>query len=192
VRLTVNGKSYTQPIVIKQDPRVKTPVLAMQQVYTLSKAMYYGALDAQEAARQARAVRDQIAKVRPQATVAAAQALAAVDKKLEVLEPTPQASAEGRGGRGGPGGGGGGGGRGGAAAAPPGSLGAASAALAGVMNLLQGADVRPTTVQLTAIADARATASQAMARWTAIKTGDLVTLNATLKAAGLPPLVTAP
>jgi hypothetical protein len=31
-----------------------------------------------------------------------------------------------------------------------------------------------------------------MARWAAIKTGDLVTLNATLKAAGLPALVTAP
>ena len=28
VRLTVNGKSYTQPIVVKQDPRVKTPALA--------------------------------------------------------------------------------------------------------------------------------------------------------------------
>ena len=51
MKLTVNGKSYTQPIVVKQDPRVKTPALVMQQVYTLSKAAYYGALDAQAAAR---------------------------------------------------------------------------------------------------------------------------------------------
>src|SRR6185436_20808964 len=65
VKLTVNGKSYTQPIVVKQDPRVKTPALAMQSVYTLSKATYYGAVDAQAAARQARALRDQIADVRP-------------------------------------------------------------------------------------------------------------------------------
>ena len=144
VKLTVNGKSYTQPIVVKQDPRVKTPALAMQQVYTLSKATYYGAVDAQAAARQARALRDQIAGLRPRASGAAADALAALDKKLESLEPTPQAPAEGRG-RGGRGGGRGGG----APAAPAGSLSAASAALAGVMNLLQGADVRPTTVQLT-------------------------------------------
>ena len=103
VKLTVNGKSYTQPIVVKQDPRVKTPALAMQQVYTLSKATYYGAVDAQAAARQARALRDQIADLRPRASGAAADALAALDKKLESLEPTPQAPAEGRG-RGGRGG----------------------------------------------------------------------------------------
>ena len=54
------------------------------------------------------------------------------------------------------------------------------------MNILQGADVPPTTVQLNAIADARATASKAMARWDAIKTVDLPALNAKLKAAGLP------
>ena len=58
------------------------------------------------------------------------------------------------------------------------------------MNLLQGADVRPTAVQLTAITDARTTAAATMAKWTAIKTSDLVTMNATLKAAGLPALTT--
>ena len=54
------------------------------------------------------------------------------------------------------------------------------------MNLLQGADVRPTTVQLNAIAAARATAAKAMARWTAVKTVHLPALNAQLAAAGLP------
>jgi photosystem II stability/assembly factor-like uncharacterized protein len=190
VKLTVNGKSYTQPLVVKQDPRVKTPALAMQQVYTLSKAAYYGALDAQAAARQARALRDQIADVRPRASGAAADALVALNNKLESLEPTPQAPAEGRG-RGGRGGAGGGG-RGGAPAAPAGSLSAASAALAGVMNLLQGADVRPTAVQLAAMTSARTTAAETMARWTAIKSVDLAALNATLKAAGLPALTTTP
>jgi uncharacterized protein HemX len=54
------------------------------------------------------------------------------------------------------------------------------------MNVLQGADVRPTAVQLAAIAGARTAVSQAIARWTAVKTVDLVALNAQLKAAGLP------
>ena len=61
VKLTANGKTYSQPIVVKPDPRVKTPALAMQQVYSLSKAMYYGALDARAAAHQARDIHDQIA-----------------------------------------------------------------------------------------------------------------------------------
>jgi hypothetical protein len=56
VKLTVNGKTYSEPIVVKQDPRVKTPALAMQQVYALSKAMYdetLGAAAALDAARKA-------------------------------------------------------------------------------------------------------------------------------------------
>jgi hypothetical protein len=65
-------------------------------------------------------------------------------------------------------------------------LSGASATLAGVMNILQGADVQPTTVQVNAIADARASASKPMARWDAIKSVDLPALNAKLRAAGLP------
>ena len=56
------------------------------------------------------------------------------------------------------------------------------------MNLLQGADVRPTTVQLNAIAAARAQAGRVMARWTALTTVELAALNAKLSAAGLPVL----
>jgi photosystem II stability/assembly factor-like uncharacterized protein len=179
VKLTVNGKAYSQTMTVKQDPRVKTPALAMQQVYTLSKTTYYATLDAQAAARQAQAVRDQIAKIQPQARGAAADALASLDRKLAALAP-PQEANTGRGGRGG--------GRGGAPAAPPDSLSGASAGLAGVMNVLQGADVRPTTVQLDAIAAARAAASTAMTKWNGVKTVDIPALNTTLKAAGLPPL----
>jgi photosystem II stability/assembly factor-like uncharacterized protein len=54
IRLQVNGKTYDQPIVVKQDPRVKTPALAMQQVYTLSKAMYYETLAAAAALAELR------------------------------------------------------------------------------------------------------------------------------------------
>jgi hypothetical protein len=57
-----------------------------------------------------------------------------------------------------------------------------------VMNILQGADVRPTTVQLKAITAARATAAASTATWTAIKAVDLPALNTKLTAAGLPPL----
>jgi photosystem II stability/assembly factor-like uncharacterized protein len=199
VKLTVNGKTYSQPMTVKLDPRVKTSALAMQQIYTLSKATYYGAIDAQNAAKQAQNVRDQIAKLRPQASGAVADALVALDKKVEALAPTPQTDESGRPstlrepqgrpeqGRGATGSGQAGGGRGGGApAAPPDSLSGASAALAGVMNILQGADVQPTTVQVNAIADARASASKPMARWDAIKSVDLPALNAKLRAAGLP------
>jgi photosystem II stability/assembly factor-like uncharacterized protein len=120
VKLTVDGKSYTQSITVKQDPRVKTAPLVMQTIYSETKAMYYGAADAQEAGRQAQGLRDQIAALK--ATGPVADSLAALDKKLLALAGAPGGAGGGRGGgRGGGGaaGGGraGGGGRGGGAAA---------------------------------------------------------------------------
>jgi len=190
VKLTVNGKSYTQPITVKADPRVRTPLRVMQQVYALAKATYFGAVDAQAAAAKLAAIREQVADRQTRAEGAIAQALAGFDKKAEALQ------GAGAGGRGaGPGG------RAGAAAgatAPAAAAGAASetlsaasAALAGVVNSLQGADVRPTAIQLRAIASARQTAARAMARWRALEGPELAALNATLKAAGLQAITSA-
>jgi photosystem II stability/assembly factor-like uncharacterized protein len=132
VKLTAGGKSYSQPLTVKQDPRVKTPAAVMLQVYTATTATYYEAVAAGEAARAAQALRDKIA-----ALVASGNTdntLAAFDKKLADL-----------------------------------NLGGAASGLAGVMNLLQSADVAPTDVQMKAIAAARATASADMAKWAVLK-----------------------
>jgi len=183
VRLTVNGKAYSQSIVVKQDPRVKTPALAMQQVYSLSKATYDGAVAAQEAVRQAGEIRDQIAKVRSQASGPSGEALAAFDRKVEALVGAPAGGGRGRGQDSG-------GGRGGA---PGGvsteTLTSAVAALSGVMTSLQGADVQPTTMQLNAIAGARALGTRVMTRWATLRTTELAALNGTLKSAGMAAIV---
>jgi photosystem II stability/assembly factor-like uncharacterized protein len=166
VKLTVNGKTYSQPIVVKPDPRVKTPALAMQQVYSLSKALYYGAIDVQAAARQARALRDQIAAQPAASSTAVAESLASLGRKIDALVGAAPAAAD--------------------------TLTGASAGLDGVMNILQGADVPPTTVQLKAIATARTAAAAAMTKWAAMRTVDLPAANAKLAAAGLPPVSITP
>jgi photosystem II stability/assembly factor-like uncharacterized protein len=84
VRLTVNGKTLSQPLTVKQDPRVKTPALVMQQIYTLSTAAYREAASASAAVVQAQQVRDQIAKLVPAAGIHA-PALTAFDKKVETV-----------------------------------------------------------------------------------------------------------
>jgi len=182
-RLTVNGKAYSQSIVVKQDPRVKTPALAMQQVYSLSKATYDGAVAAQEAVRQAGEIRDQIAKVRSQASGPSGEALAAFDRKVEALLGAPAAGGRGRGQGSGGGRGGGPGGM------PTETLTSAVAALSGVMTSLQGADVQPTTMQLNAIASARALGTRVMTRWATLRTTELAALNGTLKSAGMAAIV---
>ena len=122
-------------------------------------------------------MREHIAKLQAGASGPAADALAAFDKKLEALIGAERAgSGRGRG-------------QGGRGAAPtpdqPGTLNSAGAALADVMNSLQSADIRRTTMQLNAIAAARADASRVMARWNGLRTTELSALNATLRAAGL-------
>jgi hypothetical protein len=53
VRLTVNGRSYTQPLTLRLDPRVKTPAAGLTQLAALSREMYDLAAAAQTAYQQA-------------------------------------------------------------------------------------------------------------------------------------------
>jgi photosystem II stability/assembly factor-like uncharacterized protein len=162
VKLTVDGKSYTQPIVVKQDPRVKTPALAMQQVYAPTEAMYYGAADARIAATRLGLVRQEIARL--DRTGAAGSSIDAFLRKAAALEGSAPAPGGGRGRGAGPGGG-----RSGAAvAAAPDTLWAVSTSLAGLMNAMQAADVSPTTNTLRAVTAAEQRAARVMARWSAV------------------------
>jgi len=45
VRLTVSGQRYEQPLKVKMDPRVKTPLAGLQRQFALSKHMYDGIAD---------------------------------------------------------------------------------------------------------------------------------------------------
>jgi hypothetical protein len=143
VKLSVDGKSYTQPLTLKMDPRVKTAPLGLSQQFTLSKQMY-----------------DDLLKV--QATIADVRALRAkatgtpLDQKLAALE-------------GGGGGGGRGGGGRGAAAEGPDTLGNISGGLNQLMGLLQGADVTPTTQLTAAVVTRHAAVAKLMTQWTALK-----------------------
>src|SRR4029453_14257337 len=117
VRLTVDGKTSTQPIVVKIDPRVRvTP--AIQQIFTLTTQMEDGARAAAKAESDIKAAANKMQE-KPSA------ANDALIKDLDAL--TAGGGGAGGGGAGGfPGGRGGGrGGRGGGggagAAAPPGA-----------------------------------------------------------------------
>ncbi|HZP48273.1 MAG TPA: hypothetical protein VFB07_07065 [Vicinamibacterales bacterium] len=61
VKLTVDGRSYTQPLTVKMDPRVKTPPLGLRQQFTLSKQLYDDMQRAQQAAQRVRASNDALA-----------------------------------------------------------------------------------------------------------------------------------
>ncbi len=153
VRLTVNGKTFTQPISIKLDPRVKvTP--EVQQIFTLTTQMENNARTARKAYEEAREL---AAKVKDEA----------LRKQIEELAP---AEMEGRGGRGGRGGGGGGrGGFGAPEPAPAPNLSNIGPLMITAVMGMQGSEMPPTATQLQAVSKEQAAYTSVMAKWTALK-----------------------
>ncbi len=172
VRLTVAGKSYTQPLTLHLDPRVKTPAPALTQLMALTREMYNGAIAAHAEAERARALVTALDAAGPDA--------AALKAEVTALAPPVAAGGGGRGGFGG---------RGGGRGNTPATLDSASAAMMAAAMAMQQADVAPTARDVAACADARRQSTAVMARWTKVTTVDLPALNAKRKAAGQPPIV---
>ncbi len=208
VRLTVDGKSSTQPITLRLDPRVTTSSIALTQLNSLTRDMYVGARAARAAYNQARALVKEL-------DAAQGDDIEAFKKAVEAIAPAQPAGGAGR--FGGPGGavaggvpsgapgagrgaapaGGRGVGRGTASAGGRGAAGAAAAAptLASVSTemmsaamAMQAAEEAPTAREVAACATTRANSAKAMAQWQKICTVDLAALNARRKAAGQPPI----
>jgi len=140
VRLTVDGKTYTQPLALRLDPRVKTPppprVAGLRQLAALTQEMYDSARVAHAAYREARRLADSVP---------------ALAVRIDSIAPPPAAplSAARRGGQG---------------VRSPTLESASQAALAAAMAL-QDADVTPTAAQVAACARARAQVHAVMTRW---------------------------
>jgi photosystem II stability/assembly factor-like uncharacterized protein len=179
VRLTAGGKSYTQPLTLRLDPRVKTPAIALATQTRLTREMYDGARAAHTASEQVRALVAQLDALQGSDT-------SAFREQVALLAPRSPAG----GGRGGPAGGdrGGGRGRGGTADTSP-TLESVSATMMAAAMAMQGADEAPTAREVAACADARRQAADVLARWTTLTTVDLAALNAKRKAAGQPAIV---
>jgi photosystem II stability/assembly factor-like uncharacterized protein len=164
VRLTAGGRSYTQPLTLRLDPRVTTPAPALAQLATLSLGMYDGAATAHAAYAQARDLAARLGKLKG---ADAAAFMARVDS----LAPVPVSGRRaffGR--RGGP-------------AGPP-TLSGVITTLNGAAMAMQGADVAPTASQIAACDAARTQLDQVMQKWNALRTTELAAFNAKRKAAG--------
>ncbi len=149
VRLSAGGRTHTQPLELRLDPRVKTPAAAIARVSALSREMYDGAVAARAAYVQARAKAD-----------ALPSSDAALKARIDSIAPPPA--------RGPQGGRGGGGGFGGGAPVGPPTLESVRTAMMAAAMAMQGADVAPTARQLAAVTAARAQYVDVMKRWKGI------------------------
>jgi hypothetical protein len=168
VVLTVNGKSYSQPLTIKMDPRVKTPLAGLQQQFKLSNDLYTELLALSPAVEQATGARKQIKELQSHTRGETLAAVNALDQKLQGL-----AGGVAR--------------RPGAGAEPP-SLGGLRTRFLTLFGVLQEADVTPSTQATAAVTELLGQLPPLMQRWNQIKSQDIPALNRQLKGASLPEL----
>jgi len=166
VVLTANGKSYSQTLTIKMDPRVKTPVAGLARQFTLSQQLYNQLLTLAPAVEQANDVRKQLKDLQKKAQGDALAAVNALDQKLQALV-------------------GGVGRRPGVGTEAP-TLGGTRTRYLALLNVFQEADVAPSTQATAAVSEVEQQLPPLMARWQSIKSQDLGALNTQLKKASLP------
>jgi hypothetical protein len=172
VKLTVGGKTYTQPLVVRMDPRVRTSTADLQQQFDKSTQAYEDAVTASRALGQVRDLEKQVAA--REAGHKSSDKLAAYNKQLEALSG-PKASS------------------------PfefffhhgPPNLGSVGGDLQMLMARMQGADQAPTAADLAALDKTSAELKSLVDRWDQLKGQRLTDVNRALQQSKQPSLVLA-
>jgi photosystem II stability/assembly factor-like uncharacterized protein len=173
VRLTVAGKTVTQPLLVARDPRLPSSVTDADLVrqHELSRDIQAERVRVAAGLRQAAAVRKQIAAGAYPAGALDAL-VAAIDRAAgaPILEPGEERYDSDE--------------------ADPTTLRRLSASLAGLQSAVESADAAPTPDAVTGFAERRKLVATGLARWQDVLATELPKANRSLEAAGLPPLKT--
>jgi hypothetical protein len=170
VRLTVGGQSYTQPLIVKMDPRIKTS----QDDLRKQLAMEMGAVDGMNQSYRALAevqstreqLKDRAAKA-PKGKVS--EAIEALDKQAAELEGAAQTSFFGVPSSG----------------KEPENFSTLNQHFAAILTVADSADAAPTTQATAVYQEFQAAVGKLMASWKKARQTDIPALNSALKKAGL-------
>jgi len=176
VKLTANGKSSTQPLTIRLDPRVKTPRDALVRQFGLAFKLADRLGEASAALQQANDLRKQIDARKKEAS-GNSELLAALEELERKLEAATEADSDA--------------GFGLFGLAAPGkdeSLAKAAAALSGLLVVVDGSELGPGADAAMASASWDEAAQETLARWAAFQKEDLASVNTLLRKATLKPL----
>jgi len=140
VMLSAGGKSYTQPLTVKLDPRVKTPAAGLQQQFALSMQLYQDTVEVSNALDDAAAEQKRLKALN---TPAAQEASKKLDSVLGAAAGRRQRTAV------------------------PTTLSAMRNALLGMESTLQSADVAPTAEAQTVIGELHHAVPGLVQQWAA-------------------------
>jgi photosystem II stability/assembly factor-like uncharacterized protein len=164
VRLSVDGKSFTEPLTVKLDPRVQTPVEGLEQQFQLETRLVSLLSSSSEAIMQARSISNQIHMLKERAQGPTVEFMKRLDEKLVALLGKPEGNGAG---------------------STAVTLNRTNSTLSTLYTAVGQADMAPTVAQLSAAADAERQLSGLIKTWEEIKATDLTTLNKQLRGARL-------
>jgi len=179
VKLTAAGKTMSAPLVVKMDPRVKTSAADLERQFAAASKLAAGIGEFSSAVQRADDLQKQIAMRSKEAAgnTELAAALADLEKKVGAVA-----------------GSGAGGGYGFFGFAVPGkeptTLRQVSTAFGALLGIIESADVAPTADAAAASERWEAAGKLTLARWEAIQTKELASVNSLLEKAHLAPLKT--
>lgn len=182
VKMTVNGKTYEQPLTVAMDPRVDVSGPALNQQYELETRLVDLVAESYQSYRKALTLRQTPAgyqkELEKRQATAAIEALKAFDQKALRIQGADGAAGFG----------GGAGGRGGRQAP---AFTALNRSLGTLVNVVDGQDAAPTPAMQSAYEGSCADLTTAAKQWNELMKTDLTNLNGELAKQGLSPLAAA-
>ena len=169
ISLTADGKTYTQPLLLQMDPRIKTSPADLRRQFDLDQKIADALHRDYEAVQQVRSLRAQLKSLtdrKPSQEVAAK--IVALETKAAALEgeegATYLTTPEGR------------------------SLVRLNSGLGTLLSALDSADAAPTTQQSAMFVELDKAVTEQLSTWEQMKSKEVSALDATLKQSGLPTL----
>ena len=169
-KLTVDGKTYTQPLVVKMDPRITTSLSDLQQQFQMESGSVEGMNQSYEALAQVRSVRAQLRELAARARSGRlGEDIAALERRVAELEGAAQSNFYGL---------------------PPGgkqreNFSTLNQHFASMLAVADSADTAPTTQAAAVFAELRTALEFLLSGWKNAKEQDIPGLNKQLKSAGL-------
>src|SRR6266478_4334026 len=170
VKLTVDSKSYSQPLVVKMDPRITTSLADLRKQFEIQSGAVEGMNESYEALTQVKSVHAQLKVQTAKAGKGAlADAVSALDKQAGELEGAAQSSFFGL---------------------PPGAkqtenFSTLNQHFGNILAVADSADAAPTTQATAVYKELEEALEKLVSRWTKIRQQGIPALNADLKKAGL-------
>jgi len=168
-KLTADGKSLTQPLTIRLDPRIKISDADLHKQFEMEAGAAAAMNQSYAALKQVQSLRAQLKDRAPKAKGALSDSLAALDKQAAELEGSAQSAFFGL---------------------PPGgkqpeNFSTLNQHFSTILTVADSADAAPTTQATTVYRELTEALDKLAAQWTKIQQSDLPAANALLKKAGL-------